>query len=164
MVSFEEIARQEIPTLYRVAKRLTLNPTEAEDLVGQALLNASKGWGNFNGGYARSWFLRILRNCHLNNLRVQASRPKIAETDVDLQTEEPWGAIDWGLVGPRLMDELDHLPDEYRFAVALCDIEEMSYDEAAIVMDVPVGTAKSRVHRGRRILRSRLAGFDEGCQ
>jgi RNA polymerase sigma-70 factor (ECF subfamily) len=81
--------------------------------------------------------------------------------DLDLDTlgNEPWNAIDWNLCGPLLLAEVDRLPPEYRLAVILFDIEELSYEEAAFAMEVSVGTAKSRVHRGRRILRARLAGM-----
>jgi RNA polymerase sigma-70 factor (ECF subfamily) len=145
--------------LYRVARRLTPNAAEAEDLVGQALAKAAGAWSGFSGEYPRSWLIRILTNCHFGVLRSRKTKPADTSLDPDLVADEPWSAIDWGLVGPNLMEEVDRLPPEYRLAVVLCDVEEMSYDEAAAAMEVSVGTAKSRVFRGRRLLRARLAGF-----
>ena len=145
--------------LYRVARRLASNPTEAEDLVGQTFLNASKAWPSFDGEHPRSWLIRILTNCHYRTLRDRSSRVVAIDLDPDLLADEPWAAIDWGLCGPRLLEEVDRLPTEYRLAVVLCDVEEMPYEEAAQIMGVALGTAKSRVFRGRRILRARLAGL-----
>lgn len=142
-----------------MARRLTPNAAEAEDLVGQALLNASVGWSGFDGVYARSWLIRILTNCHLRVLRDRGRRPQSVELDPERVPEEPWAAIDWQLCGPTLLAEVDRLPEEYRLAVVLCDIEELTYEEAAAAMEVAVGTAKSRVFRGRRMLRARLAGL-----
>lgn len=85
------------------------------------------------------------------------------DLDPDLLADESWSAIDWGLCGPRLLAEVDRLPTEYRLAVVLCDIEQLSYEEAAEAMDVAIGTAKSRLFRGRRMLRTRLAGMMEGA-
>ena len=158
-IPFDEVARRELPTLYRVARRLTLDPTDAEDLVATTLLSAARAWEAFDGAYPRSWLLRILRNGFLQTKR--AGQVETVERDPDLVGEEPWGAIDWGLVGPHLVTHLDRLPEEYRLAVALCDIEELSYDEAAAAMEVAVGTVRSRLFRGRRLLRTSLDGFLE---
>jgi RNA polymerase sigma-70 factor (ECF subfamily) len=140
-----------------VARRLTSDPTEAEDLIGQALMRASSAWSGFNGEYPRSWLIRILTNCHLGLLRRRAVRPLSVDLDPELLAEEPWHAIDWALCGPHLLSEVDRLPSEYRLAVILFDIEELSCEETAAAMGVSVGTAKSRLFRGRRILRTRLA-------
>ena len=125
--------------------------------MGQALLNASRAWSGFDGAHPRSWLLRILRNCHLQTRRAARAAP--VDVDPDTLGEEPWNEIDWGLMGPSLVAKLDELPEEYRFAVALCDVEELSYGEAASVMEVSVGTVKSRLFRGRRLLRASLAGY-----
>ena len=147
--------------LYRVARRLTGNATEAEDLVGQALLNASAGWAAFDGAHPRSWLIRILTNCHYRVHRSRAKDPVFLLREGESSAAEPWNAIDWGLCGPALLREIDRLPEEYRLAVVLCDVEEMSYEEAALAMDVARGTAKSRLFRGRRILKGRLASMLE---
>ena len=129
---FGEVARRELPVLYRVARRLVGDPTEAEDLVGLTLMKASGAWTGFDGRHPRSWLIRILRNCAAANRRTRAARPVAApEVDVETMTEEPWTALDWGLVGEALLAELDRLPEEMRLAVALSDIEGMAYDEVA---------------------------------
>lgn len=151
-----------MPLLYRVAKRLTGNAAEAEDLVGQTLLSAYGAWERFDGSHPRSWMIRILTNCHLKILRAGGGRAPSVELDPERVGKEPWHAIDWSLCGPQLMAEVDRLPQEFRLAVVLCDIEEMSYQEAADALEVAVGTLKSRLFRGRRTLRARLAGMMEG--
>lgn len=105
--------------------------------------------------------IRILTNGYLRTLRDRSNRPVGVDLDPDDLADEPWAAIDWGLCGPQLLAEVDRLPEEYRLAVVLCDIEELSYEEAAAAMEVALGTAKSRLYRGRRILRARLAGLVE---
>jgi RNA polymerase sigma-70 factor (ECF subfamily) len=120
-------------------------------------MRASSAWPGFDGEYPRSWLIRILTNCYLGLLRHRASRPATVELDPDLLADEPWHVIDWGLCGRHLLSEVDRLPAEYRLAVILFDIEELSCEEAAAAMEVTIGTAKSRVYRGRRLLRARLA-------
>jgi RNA polymerase sigma-70 factor (ECF subfamily) len=155
--SYEEVALAEIPVLYRVARRLVLNDADAEDLVGQTLLLGARGWAAFDGRHPRSWLIRILRNEHLAKLRQRSSRSETGLDEVAEPSDEGfWEEVSWRAVGDDILRELDRLPEEYRMAVALCDIEEMSYEEAAEAMDVPVGTVRSRVFRGRRLLRARL--------
>ncbi|WP_158409171.1 RNA polymerase sigma factor [Fimbriimonas ginsengisoli] len=156
-LSFGEVVSTEIPVLYRVARRLVLNEADAEDLVGQTLLLGAKGWASFDGRYARSWLIRILRNEHLGRIRHRAIRPESALAEVAEPSDDGfWKEVSWRAVGEDILRELDRLPEEYRIAVALCDIEELSYEEAADAIDVPVGTIRSRLFRGRRLLRSRL--------
>jgi RNA polymerase sigma-70 factor (ECF subfamily) len=160
---FEQIALRELPVLYRVARRLTLDDSEAEDLVGQSLLLAAKAWNSFDGRFARSWLIRILKNEHLATRRRKASKPEAALDDVDEPSDEGfWEEVSWRAVGSQVMAELDKLPAEYRMAVALCDVEQLSYEEAAAAMDVPIGTVRSRLFRGRKLLRAKLAHVVEG--
>ena len=155
--TFEAVLREELPVLYRVAKRLIRNDADAEDLVGSALLQAAKAWEGFDGRHVRSWLVQILRNEHLMLLRRRGRRPETAfEEGQEPSDEGFWEAVSWGAVGADLVRELDGLPEDFRMAVALCDVEEMAYDEAAIALGVPVGTIRSRLFRGRRLLRARL--------
>ena len=158
--TFETAARELLPSLYRVALRFTGHAADAEDLVSQTLLAAAKGWHTFDGRMPKPWFMRVMRNEHLHSLRRAASRPQT--TDIEAvpeisDTTDVWREVDVKLVGERIVEELDKVPDEYRVAVVLCDIEQMTYDEAAKTLDVPVGTVRSRLHRGRHLLRQRLA-------
>ncbi len=155
--SFEQLAEKEIPILYRVAARMTQNATEAEDLVGQTLLAAVKSYDRFDGEYPRSWLIKILRNEHLMMLRKRNLRPETAiDQAAEPATEGYWKAIDWQVVGGKIYEELDRLPEEFRLAITLCDVEEMTREEAARALDIPVGTLGTRLFRGRNLLRSRL--------
>ena len=156
-LSFERVAETEIPVLYRVARRLTRNDTEAEDLVGQTLLSAARAWDSFDGRFARSWLLRILKNAHTATVRTKINQPERAVIeDEEYGDEDPWGDIDWRLIGSEILRVLDRLPEEFRLAVTLCDVEELSYQEAAEVLEVPIGTVRSRLFRGRRMIRCKL--------
>ena len=155
--TFDAAVRGELAVLYRVAKRLVRNEADAEDLVGSALLQAARAWEGFDGRFVRSWLVQILRNEHLMLLRKRGRRPEVAfEEGREPSDEGFWEAIAWGAVGDDVLRELDRLPEEYRLAVALIDVEEMAYDEAALALGVPVGTVRSRLFRGRRLLRARL--------
>ena len=156
---FEDAVTAELPVMYRVARRLTLDPVEAEDLVGQVLLRAARAWCSFDGRHTRSWLLKILRNEHVLALRRKAARPRT----IGLEAAGEAGSFtEPAIVGETtsgILNALDGLPEEYRLAVALCDVEEMSYREAAKAMDVPLGTVRSRLYRGRQMLRETLGGF-----
>jgi RNA polymerase sigma-70 factor, ECF subfamily len=155
--SFDDTVTAELPVMYRVARRLTLNPADAEDLVGQVLLLAARSWFLFDGRHPRSWLLKILRNEHLAGIRRTAVRPQTVPLDWAQEVPSPPSAgIEAKEANTDLLQELDNLPEEYRLAVALCDVEEMSYRDAALAMEVPVGTVRSRLFRGRQMLRERL--------
>lgn len=155
---FEEVARTELPVLYRVARRLARNDAEAEDLVGTTLLLAARAYDAFDGRHPRAWTIQILRNEFFGQARKRANRPETALDSVAEPSDEGfWREVEWRAVGGDLMRALDGLPEAYRLAVALCDVEEMSYNEVALAMEVPVGTVRSRLFRGRRLLRARLA-------
>lgn len=153
---FEKVVDQELPLLYRVALRLTRNPAEAEDLVGQTLYLAARAWAVFDGAHPRSWLLRILRNEHLGSLRKNQNTTSLDETS-EPSTEGYWQEIDWSLVGEQILKVLDMLPEDYRLAVTLCDVEELTREEAAEALEIPIGTINSRLHRGRAMLRAKLA-------
>lgn len=160
--TFESVVLAEIPVLYRVARRLVRSDADAEDLVGQALLLAAKGWAGFDGRHPRSWLIRILKNEHLGRIRSRAAHPEARIDDVPEPMEDGfWEQVSWHAVGENILTELDRIPEEYRMAVVLCDIEELSYEDAAAAMEVAVGTVRSRLFRGRRMLRSRLARYVE---
>ncbi len=159
---FEDVARQELAVLYRVALRLTHSAEDAEDLVSQTLLNAHRAWGSFDGSYPRSWLIKILKNEFLTQRRKRGSAGNVSIDSIEEPSDEGfWEEVSWSAVGENILRELDRLPEEYRLAVALCDVEEMSYEEAALSLDIPVGTVRSRLFRGRRLLRARLVHMVE---
>ena len=162
---FEAEVLPHLDTLYRVARRLTGEPADAEDLVQEALLKAWRGWAGFTpGSNARAWLLTILRNAFVSRWR---SRRREG-TSVPLDDAEPFlaargnGEEDPGgrffdqLMDAKVTQAVEALPDEYREAVVLSDLEGLPYAEVAEVLGVPVGTVKSRLFRARRRLQRTL--------
>jgi RNA polymerase sigma-70 factor, ECF subfamily len=154
---FETAVRPELPLLYRVGRRMAGSAEEAEDLLQQTLMKGYRGWSKFDGSYLRSWLVRIMRNELAYAKRKESSAPPMAELDEGIAGEDGlWDSVAWRDQARRVLEELDRLPEEYRLAVTLCDVEEMSYEEAAEAMDVPIGTVRSRVSRGRALIRQRM--------
>jgi len=153
---FEKSVRPELAILYRVARRLTHSEDEASDLVQQTLMKAFQAWSRFDGRYLRSWLIQILRNENLMRLRSSGKHEEV-ELDDQIAIDEPfWDEVHWRAQVHRVLIELDRLPEEFKLAVTLCDIEQMSYEEAALAMEVPIGTVRSRLSRGRALIRSRI--------
>jgi len=154
---FEHRVAPLTPMLHRVARRLTQREEDAEDLVQQTLIRAYRAWARFDGEFLRSWLIAILRNEHRNHQRTRARQP----AEVELNDDEPtadlfWNEALWRMEADRLLVELKNLPEAYRIAIQLCDVEEFSYAEAAQALDLPVGTIRSRLNRGRIMLRRLL--------
>jgi len=158
---FEAAVLGELGLLYRVARRYAMNATDAEDLVSQTLLSAAKAWEAFDGKHTRSWLITILKNEHLKTLRYRSSRPRTVdiEQSFDIAGENAAEQIDQRAFVDDILRELDGLPEDFRMAVALCDIEQMSYEDAASALNVPIGTVRSRLFRGRRMLREKLKAW-----
>lgn len=157
---FERCVEPELPVLYRVALRLSRDPDTAADLVGQTLFKAFRGWESFDGSHLRSWLLKILKNewgilIRSQNSSISIDHAADLETDA-IRQDDVWDEVSARVDYQHILRELDNLPEEYRLAVQLCDIEELSYQEAAVVMEVPLGTVRSRLFRGREMLRKRL--------
>jgi RNA polymerase sigma-70 factor (ECF subfamily) len=159
--------------LRRIALRLTQSPESAEDLVQETLLHAFQGFGRFRRGTnLRAWLMRILLNLFISHYRhQQRSVPTISLEglleELEMAEEEAGLLIDESAVSPedallaRVLDEeveraLEKLPDAFREAVILCDLQGLSYAEAAQQLGVPIGTVRSRLSRGREILRRLL--------
>jgi RNA polymerase sigma-70 factor (ECF subfamily) len=165
--AFETYVLPEIEVLLRVANSLTRNHAEAEDLVQDALIRAYRGIGGFDGRHPRAWLLTILRNTHIN--RNRRRRPELLR-DPDAATDRMISAAsdertDAGVdneIDVEIIRALDSLDEPFRRVVELVDIDGLSYAEAAEVLDVPVGTVMSRLHRARSRIRDRLdrVGFD----
>lgn len=175
---FEAAALVHLDALYGAAYRLARNPRDAEDLVQDALLRAYRFWGTFEkDSNCKAWLLRILTNTFINEYQ----RKKRSREVIDAAAAEQ-EATDGVLVHAgaetqkspeRLMLDrsvsddvqraLEALPDDFRTAVVLCDIEGLSYKEIAEVMDCPVGTVMSRLFRGRRLLAGALKDFAQAA-
>jgi RNA polymerase sigma factor (sigma-70 family) len=152
--SWEEVARDYGRFLYTVAFRLTMNHDDAQDLVQDVLLRVQRGLATYQPGSMEAWLSRITTNAFLDRLRRQKRRPAVPlpEDDPDRvlpSSESAAEALDAAVLPDHLQAALAELPEDYRVAVVLCDLLDFSYEEIAEALDVPVGTVRSRIHRGR---------------
>lgn len=164
--SFEALALPHLESLYRIARRLTQNEHEAEDLVQETYLKAYRAFASYEARAfgIKPWLLRILHNTFLNRL----SREKRAPRAVDQQLLDQSSSNSASLVPPELdyedLDEevvraLDRLPPEFRAVLLLWATMELSYQEIADVLEVPIGTVMSRLHRARRLMIGALQAY-----
>ncbi len=173
---FTELAMEHMPALYSAALRLTRNPADAEDLVQETYLRAYRGFGGFTEGTnLRAWLYRILTNTYINAYRAARRRPEVADVEdvEDLYLYHRLAAPDGSsnrsaeeealasFTDDEVKAAIESLPDVFRIAVLLADVEGFSYKEIAEITDVPIGTVMSRIHRGRRALQKALHGFAE---
>ena len=162
-------------SLYSGALRMTRNPADAEDLVQEVYLRAYRGFGGFEQGTnLKAWLFRILTNTYINSYRARQRRPEETELDEveDLYLYRRLGGLEAVTYSRSAEDELmdtftdaevkaavEDLPEGFRMAVMLADVEGFSYKEIAEIMDVPIGTVMSRLHRGRKALQRSLHQF-----
>ena len=156
----EEVARDHGRFLYGVAYRLTGNADDAQDLVQEALMRVRSGLDRYVPGSLEGWLARIVTNVFLDEVRRRRRRPTTALPEDSDRVVPPSPAADEA--GESLSAEVEAalaaLPEEFRTAVVLADVADLTYDEIARAVGVPVGTVRSRIHRGRRMLRGALAG------
>jgi RNA polymerase sigma-70 factor (ECF subfamily) len=174
--AFAEQAMELMPALYSAAMRMTRNSSDAEDLVQETYLKAYRAFGSFEeGSNLKAWLYKILTNTFINTYRSKRRRPEVLDIEdvEDLYLYRRIGnfgspvgsgesAEDAAL--SHFTDEdvkraLESLPESFRIAVYLADVEQFSYKEIADITDVPVGTVMSRIHRGRRALQKALLDF-----
>ncbi len=167
---FADEALTHMDALYGVACKLTRNPTEAEDLVQDALLKAMRARGQFHAGTnLKAWLFRIMTNTFINKYRRGGLERSVLDgPDADpladgwvsantmRQLRDPETLALMPLVEDEIRHALDALPAEFRLAVVLSDVEEFSYEEIARIMGCPIGTVMSRLHRGRKLLQRTL--------
>jgi RNA polymerase sigma-70 factor (ECF subfamily) len=169
-VRFEEEALQFSDQVYRVARRLVSTREEAEDLVQETYARAFRSWRSFTPGTnLRAWLLRILTNLNIDRGRRKQRAPDeqpLEESDYflynRLEQANRDGNADEERVVERLsqddiVDALSVVPHDFRDVVVLVDIGDFTYQDAAQILDIPIGTVMSRLHRGRRILKQELA-------
>ncbi|HTJ76076.1 MAG TPA: sigma-70 family RNA polymerase sigma factor [Acidimicrobiales bacterium] len=159
--SWEEVARNHGRFLYTVAYRLTGNHDDAQDLVQEVLLRVRKGLETYRPGSLEGWLSRITTNTFLDETRRRRRRPVDPLPDEPDRVVPPAPGADVAAASEGLPDDvqdaLRRLPPEYRAAVVMCDVVGLSYQEISQSLDVPVGTVRSRIHRGRALLRQALA-------
>jgi RNA polymerase sigma-70 factor (ECF subfamily) len=166
---FEAEALPMLPGMYSAAYRLTRNAADAEDLLQEAFLRAYRGFHQFKPGTnLKAWLYRILTNTFINSYRKKQREPqtisdeevedwylysKLAEEGAEPSAES---AVLESLPDEDVQEALSSLPEQFRIAVLLADVEGFSYKEIADITDVPIGTVMSRLHRGRKALEKRL--------
>ncbi|MEP6687285.1 MAG: sigma-70 family RNA polymerase sigma factor [Gemmatimonadales bacterium] len=170
--AFESLFAAVFPTAYGVAMRLSRNQADAEDLVQDAALLAHRAFGSFMPGTNfKAWFLKILTNCYYSSRRREKSRPVTSDLDdtPDLYLYARSGQAGFPVQGPdpaaqlldalgteRIVQAIGRLPDEYRVVSTLFFMDDLSYEEIARMLECPVGTVRSRLHRGRKMLQKAL--------
>jgi RNA polymerase sigma-70 factor, ECF subfamily len=173
--TFKREALPQMDAVYRFALRLAREPDRAEDLTQETFLRAYRHWGKFTPGTrVKSWLFTICRNVFLRGEERSRRHDEIVsdvadedprhiskEATVFLQTrqQDPEGAFWSHLVDGEVLRAIDDLPEEFRDAVVLSDLEDLSYAEISEVLGVPVGTVKSRLFRGRRMLQRELYDY-----
>ncbi len=174
-LTFSEQAMEYMPSLYSAALRMTRNPADAEDLVQETYLKAYRGFGGFQEGTnLKAWLYRILTNSYINRYRSKHRRPDetILDDVEDFYLYRRLGGLESARANRSAEDELldlftatevkeavESLPEQFRIAVLLADVEGFSYKEIAEILDVPIGTVMSRLHRGRKGLQKRLYDY-----
>ncbi len=172
--TFAEDTTGFMDSLYTAALRMTRNPSDAQDLVQETYLKAYRGYAGFEAGTnLKAWLYRILTNTFINSYRSRMRHPEETELDdveelylfrrmngrdgaIGRSAEEE--ALSW-ITDDEVKVALESLPESFRMTVLLADVEGFSYKEIADIMDVPIGTVMSRLHRGRRALEKTLHDF-----
>lgn len=172
---FEDEALPHLDALYSMAIRLARNPDDANDLLQETVLRAYRFFHQFESGTnCRAWMLTILFNNFRNGYR-KSGREQVSPSEAEfadrLEAESlaadqtgsnPEALAFANVMAPEVSAALDSLPEEFRAALLLVDVQELSYQEVSGVLSVPVGTVKSRVSRGRSLLRAALLTFAQG--
>jgi RNA polymerase sigma-70 factor, ECF subfamily len=169
---FEQEALPHLDSLYTMAVRLARNPDDANDLVQETILRAYRFFEQFeNGTNCRAWLLTILFNNFRNGYRRSTREQPAASSEEfdrkveaeslhgDVPNSDPQVMLSGARMDREVEDALDALPTEFREALLLVDVQELSYQEISKVLNVPIGTVKSRVSRGRAMLREALTTY-----
>jgi RNA polymerase sigma-70 factor, ECF subfamily len=180
VAAFEEQMIPHLDALYRSAMGMTKNAGDAEDLVQDTYLRAFQFFGQFQGGTnARAWLFRIMTNLYINSYRRRTREPERVSYDdmedfylynrlSDAQNQGISGSPEEEVVQRVQTDAIraaiDRLPDEYRDTVVLADLNEFSYQEISEMLQIPIGTVRSRLSRGRRLVQKALWAYSEENQ
>jgi RNA polymerase sigma factor (sigma-70 family) len=160
--SWDEVVRNHGDRVYRLAFRLSGNRADAEDLTQETFVRVFRSLSDFTPGTFEGWLHRITTNLFLDMVRRRGrirfdALPEDAADRLPARTAGPEQTYAENHLDPEIQSALDSLPADFRAAVVLCDLEELSYEEIAATLNVKVGTVRSRIHRGRVLLREALA-------
>ncbi len=168
---FNEEIIPHLDALYNFGLRLTSDPNDTEDLVQDTIVKAYRFFSSYEKGTnAKAWLFRILKNSYINNYRKKSKKPQ--EVDYDevsmfyetiraerTETSDLEDKMFRELIDDDLSRALDKIPEDFRTVVLLCDVEDFTYEEIANMLDVPIGTIRSRLHRGRNLLKAELMDY-----
>jgi len=165
---FEKEALPHMDVLYNYALRTTGNQDDAQDLLQETFLKAFRFWDKYEKGTnIRAWLFRIMKNSYINRYRKETKEPdKVDYGDIEnfyntiraeyTDTNDLQEKLFGNLLGDEVARALESLPEDFRTVVILCDIEGMTYEEIAEFIERPIGTVRSRLHRGRKLLQTKL--------
>ncbi|HET8864438.1 MAG TPA: sigma-70 family RNA polymerase sigma factor [Gracilimonas sp.] len=168
---FDEEIIPHMDALYNFALRLTTDPNDAEDLVQDTIVKAYRFFSSYERGTnAKAWMFRILKNSFINNYRKTSKKPsqvdyeEVSSYYESIRAERTETSDLENLMFREMMDDdlsnaLTRLPEDFRTVVLLCDVEGYTYEEIANMLDVPIGTIRSRLHRGRNLLKTELLEY-----
>lgn len=160
-----------LDALYNFALRLTSDPNDSEDLVQDTVVKAYRFFSSYEKGTnAKAWLFRILKNSYINNYRKKSKKPQQVDYDEvstfyetvraeRTDTSDLEDKIYRELMDDDITGALEQLPEDFRTVVLLCDVEGFTYEEIANMLDVPIGTIRSRLHRGRNLLKAQLMEY-----
>ncbi len=170
---FEEEIIPHLDAMYNFALRLTSEPNDAEDLVQDTIVKAYRFFSSYEQGTnAKAWLFRILKNSYINNYRKQSKQPSKVDYDEvatfyetiragRTDTSDLENQMFRQLIDDDISNALEKLPEDFRTVVLLCDVESFTYEEISNMLDVPIGTIRSRLHRGRNLLKAELLDYAE---
>jgi len=157
--------------LYNFAFHLTYNEDDANDLVQETFLKAYRFIDSYQQGTnAKAWLFKILKNAFINDYRRKSKQPSKVDFDdvLNYNDTDDEGHVEYvdlrqelfqGMLGDEVTRALNELPVDFKTIILLCDIEEFSYEEIAKIIDIPIGTVRSRLHRARNILKEKLREY-----
>jgi RNA polymerase sigma factor (sigma-70 family) len=168
---FEGEFMPQINSMYNFAFRLTLDEDDAKDLVQDTYLKAFRFISSFQQGTnAKAWLFRILKNSFINDFRKKSKEPSKVDyqdvetfynsddVDSDITTDLRVESVQ-DMIGDEVSNALNSLPVDFRTVIILCDLEGFTYEEMAKILDIPIGTVRSRLHRARNILKDKLSSY-----
>jgi RNA polymerase sigma factor (sigma-70 family) len=168
---FESEFMPQINSMYNFAFRLTLDEDDAKDLVQDTYLKAFRFISSFQQGTnAKAWLFRILKNSFINDFRKKSKEPSKVDyqdvetfynsddVDSDITTDLRVETVQ-DMIGDEVSNALNSLPVDFRTVIILCDLEGFTYEEMAKILDIPIGTVRSRLHRARNILKDKLSSY-----